>query len=71
MNPIAFIDTEIEPKSRKVLDIGSIRSDGSSFHKSSVAEFIQFISGTKFICGHNILAHDIKFIGKALSDAGA
>ena len=70
MNPIAFIDTEIEPNSRKVLDIGSIRSDGNSFHKSSVAEFIQFISGTKFICGHNILSHDIKYIGKALSDAG-
>jgi ATP-dependent DNA helicase RecQ len=70
MNSIAFIDTEIEPKSRKILDIGSVKSDGSSFHKTSVAEFIQFLKGTQFICGHNIFNHDLKYIGKALADAG-
>lgn len=70
MNTIAFIDTEVEPKSRKILDIGSVKGDGSSFHKTSVTEFIQFIIGTKFICGHNIFNHDLKYIGKALNDAG-
>jgi ATP-dependent DNA helicase RecQ len=70
MNSIAFIDTEVEPKSRKILDIGSVKGDGSSFHKTSVAEFIQFLNGTQFICGHNIFNHDIKYIGNALSDAG-
>jgi len=70
MKTIAFIDTEIEPNSRKILDIGSVKGDGSSFHKTSVAEFIQFLKGTQFICGHNILNHDIKYIGKALNDAG-
>jgi len=70
MNSIAFIDTEIEPKSGKVLDIGSVKDNGASFHKTSVADFIQFINGTRFICGHNIFNHDIKYIGKALNDAG-
>ena len=70
MNSIAFIDTEIEPKSRKILDIGSIKGDGSLFHKPSVIEFTQFLNGTQFICGHNIFNHDIKYIGKALTDAG-
>ena len=70
MNSIAFIDTEIEPKSQKILDIGSVKDDGCSFHKTSIVEFIQFLNGTKFICGHNILSHDIKYIGKALFDAG-
>ncbi len=70
MNSIAFIDTEIEPKSRKILDIGSVKNDGSFFHKSTIAEFTQFINGTKFICGHNIFNHDIKYIGRALTDAG-
>ncbi|PKP09230.1 MAG: RecQ family ATP-dependent DNA helicase [Bacteroidetes bacterium HGW-Bacteroidetes-4] len=70
MNSIAFIDTEIEPKSRKILDIGSVKGDGSSFHKTSVADFIQFLNGTRFICGHNIFNHDIKYIGKAITDAG-
>jgi ATP-dependent DNA helicase RecQ len=70
MNSIAFIDTEIEPKSGKILDIGGIKDNGSSFHKTSIAEFIQFLNGSQFICGHNILNHDIKYIGKALTDAG-
>src|SRR5688572_20098619 len=70
MKSIAFIDTEIEPKSGRILDIGSIKDDGNTFHKTSIAEFIQFINGTKFICGHNIFNHDIKYIGKALNDAG-
>lgn len=70
MNSIAFVDTEIEPKSRMILDIGSVKDDGSSFHKTSLIEFIQFLNGTQFICGHNIFNHDIKYIGKALNDAG-
>jgi ATP-dependent DNA helicase RecQ len=67
MNSIAFIDTEIEPKSGNILDIGSIRNDGSSFHRASVQEFQQFIKGTQFVCGHNIFKHDLKYIGKALA----
>lgn len=70
MSSIAFIDTEIEPESGKILDIGSIKDNGSSFHKASVAEFIQFLNGVQFICGHNIFNHDIKYIGDALKDAG-
>lgn len=70
MHSIAFIDTEIDPKSKNILDIGSVKNDGSSFHKISVDEFIRFISGTQYVCGHNIINHDIKYIGKALTDAG-
>ena len=67
---ISYIDIEVEPSSQKILDIGSIRDDGSYFHKTSVAEFIRFLNGTRFICGHNILNHDIKYIGSVLDDAG-
>ena len=70
MNSIAFIDIEVEPRSQKILDIGSIKNNGSSFHKTSVDEFIRFISGTQYVCGHNIFNHDIKYIGKALKVAG-
>jgi ATP-dependent DNA helicase RecQ len=69
MSSIAFIDIEADPNSRRILDIGSIKNDGSTFHKASVIEFIQFIVGTQFICGHNIFNHDVKYIGKALIDA--
>ncbi|AWW31382.1 RecQ family ATP-dependent DNA helicase [Echinicola strongylocentroti] len=69
MNSIAFIDTEIEPKGGKILDIGSVKGDGSWFHQASVAAFISFLNGTEFICGHNILHHDMKYIGRALYEA--
>lgn len=67
---IAFIDTEIEPASLRILDIGGIKNDGELFHKTSVTEFIRFLSRTEFICGHNIFNHDIKYIGKAATEAG-
>jgi len=70
LNSIAFIDIEVEPKSRKILDIGSVKDNGNSFHSNSVADFISFLKGTQFICGHNIFNHDLKYIQKAVNDAG-
>lgn len=70
MNTIAFVDTEIEPKSGKILDIGSVKGDGSSFHRASIPELVQFLKGIQFICGHNIFNHDLKYIEQALKDAG-
>lgn len=64
------MDIEAEPKSGKILDIGSVRNNGSTFRKASVPEFIHFLNGVEYICGHNILNHDLKYIGKALADAG-
>jgi len=69
MKSIAFIDTEIEPKSQKILDIGSVKGDGNSFHSNSITHFIKFLNGTQFICGHNILNHDLQYIQKAVTDA--
>jgi ATP-dependent DNA helicase RecQ len=68
MNSIAFIDTEIELKSKKILDIGSVKNDGSSFHSNSIADFVTFLRGTEFICGHNIINHDLLYIHKAITD---
>lgn len=66
---ITFIDTEIDPKSRNILDLGGVKDNGNSFHKASFIEFTQFLDGTKYICGHNIFNHDIKYIGKAITEA--
>ena len=46
MKPIAFIDTEIEPNRGKILDIGSVKGDGNSFHSGSIADFIKFLDGS-------------------------
>jgi ATP-dependent DNA helicase RecQ len=66
MYSIAFIDTEIEPKSKKILDIGGIRNDGKTFHANAIADFVTFLKGTSFICGHNIINHDLKYIHNAV-----
>lgn len=70
MRSIAFVDTEIEPKSGKILDIGGVKNDGVGFHKNILTDFVQFLQGTEFVCGHNILNHDIKYIGSAIRSAG-
>ena len=69
MKSIVFVDTEIEPYSAKILDIGSIKDDGSTFHSNSISGFINFLQGSEYICGHNFLCHDLKYIQNAVSDA--
>jgi ATP-dependent DNA helicase RecQ len=70
MLPIIFIDTEIDPKSQKILDLGAIKDNGSQFHSASESDFTSFLKGSSFVCGHNIIGHDIKYIGRAISAAG-
>jgi len=70
MNSIAFIDTEIDPKSKKILDIGAVKADGNPFHSNSINNLTSFLRGTVFICGHNIFRHDLKYIQKAVDEAG-
>jgi ATP-dependent DNA helicase RecQ len=69
MNTIAFIDTEIEPNSEKILDVGSIKENGDVFHSASVSGFTEFLRGTKYVCGHNVFRHDLKYIKNAIDDS--
>tara|TARA_R110001592_G_scaffold189452_2_gene434958 strand:- start:2429 stop:7228 length:4800 start_codon:yes stop_codon:yes gene_type:complete len=62
MSNIVFIDTEIDQKSHRILDIGAIKSDEQSFHSNSINDFERFLTDTEFICGHNILIHDLKYL---------
>jgi len=66
---ITFIDTEIEPNKGKIIDIGAIKDDGNYFHSASIVEFVQFVKASNYICGHNVLNHDIKYINRAINDA--
>ena len=67
MKAITFFDTEIDPKSKKILDIGGVKSDGNTFHSNSIKDFAEFLNNTDFICGHNIIRHDLKYIQKNFS----
>ena len=58
-NGIVFLDTEISPEDGAVLDIGALKEDGSLYHGASVQELRLFFAGSAFLCGHNILRHDL------------
>lgn len=66
--PIVFIDTEVGVNDHKIHDIGAVRSDRTWFHAASVRDFAKFVAGTEYLCGHNILRHDLKYIERALGE---
>lgn len=70
MNSIVFFDTEIDPTSNKIKDIGGIRDNGNIFHSGSITDFISFLRDSHFICGHNIIRHDYKYIQSAIANSG-
>lgn len=65
---IVFFDTEISTNENKILDIGAISDNKAVFHSSSLSEFYNFASDAEFLCGHNILHHDMKHINSYLGD---
>ena len=58
----AVVDAEVGIKDHKVHDIGALRYDGSCFHKPSKPEFLNFLKGVDYVCGHNIIHHDAKYL---------
>ena len=66
MRSITFFDLEIDPNSHKIVDIGSVKSNGEIFHSTFISDFVNFLDGTEYICGHNIFKHDLIYIGKEI-----
>ncbi len=62
---IVFFDTEVGIDDKKIHDIGAVRADKGIFHSASVQDFCAFVSDAEYICGHNIIHHDIKFLEEA------
>ena len=59
MAPIAFFDIETNVAGTKLFDIGCVTADDSVFHNNHAAGFEKFVEHFNFICGHNILSHDL------------
>ncbi len=66
MKPIVFFDSEIDPESGKILDIGAADLDGKEFHSIKIADFTDFIAKYDYIGGHNIFACDLEYLGSAM-----
>lgn len=59
-----FVDVEVGVKDHKIHDIGALRYDGAAFHKASKEKLLGFIIGIDYVCGHNIIHHDAKYLFK-------
>lgn len=58
----AFVDVEVGRNDKKIHDIGAVRHDGATFHKSSKKELMEFLTGISYLCGHNIIKHDAVYL---------
>ena len=58
----AIVDVEVGLKDRKIHDIGALRDDGAIFHKTSKKELSEFLRDVDYVCGHNIIHHDAKYL---------
>ena len=63
---VVFIDAEIGVEDKKIHDLGAVRNNRTYFHSASIRDFIRFIFGVEFVCGHNIIYHDLKYIQAAI-----
>ena len=54
-------------KDLKVHDIGALRWDGAVFHSANKEALMDFLKGVDFVCGHNIIRHDIRFLSGDLA----
>lgn len=61
---VVFIDTEVNPETNEVRDYGAVTDNGNKIHTASVNEFENFVNSYSFMCGHNIIAHDLNYIKK-------
>ena len=62
---IVFLDTEVSIENNKICDIGAIDNHGTVLHTKSIDRLMNFVSNSEYICGHNVLHHDLKFIESA------
>ena len=62
-----FIDAEINFQSKKIDDLGAYKTNGEQFHAASLKQFQEFVANIPFVCGHNIIQHDLKYLDKVFS----
>lgn len=59
---IVFIDSEIGISDQKIADLGAMKENNAQFHSPSIRDFSAFIADAAFLCGHNIVHHDLRYL---------
>lgn len=67
MERITFVDSEISKDRGKICDLGAVKANGEQFHSPNQTAFSKFVFDAEFICGHNIVHHDLRYIGDLLN----
>ncbi len=60
---VVFFDAEVGVDDNKIHDIGAVKENAPDFHSASTADFCAFYSAANYLCGHNVIHHDLKFLG--------
>ena len=58
----AFVDVEVGLKDKRIHDIGILRWDGAKYHSADKKAAISFLENVDFVCGHNVIHHDMKYL---------
>jgi len=67
MNDILFFDLEVNEVTKKIEEVG-IKYNGIDFREARPQKLIDYIGKSNYICGHNIIHHDLKFLKPYLKD---
>ncbi len=59
---LVFIDIEVGIDDNKAHDFGAVRDSGSELHTASKNDFSKFISDAEYLCGHNVIHHDLTYL---------
>ena len=70
MSKVLFFDTEITNDGKRLQDIGAVGEDGSTIHSPNRNTFAVFATEFDYLCGHNIIAHDLKYVEEDLKRTG-
>lgn len=76
---VLIIDLEVDPKTDKPFKIGAFRPDSGLFFEkafrgekgfhAALCEMAHLTSGLKWLMGHNILGHDLKYLKAVVPEA--
>ena len=58
----AIVDVEVGLNDHRIHDIGGLLSDGAVYHNASKSGLLDFLSNVDYVCGHNIVHHDAKYL---------
>lgn len=64
---IVFIDNEIRVSDKQIADLGTVKEDNTQFHSPSIRDLSAFIAEATFLCGHNIVHHDLHYLRPLLA----